>query len=137
METPVSVLERHFRLTALNDETATYLSSRPWKDWHEFAHLYKEQYADYFQELNQQELARRQGESSPYLFEYFSYEDALYIPRTDSARDADKVLHALKRLLLFHHRIFVPDWFLWLLDLIRWDSPQSESATENLTLVKE
>jgi hypothetical protein len=137
METPVSVLERHFNLTALDDDAVDYLASRSWEDWHEFSWLYTEQYAQHFLGLNQEELTKREGELSPYLFEYFSYDDALWVPRNDAARDADKVLHNLKRLLLFHHRVFAPDWFLWLLDYIRCGSPKSEDALLHLALITE
>src|SRR5215467_3207282 len=118
METPVSILERHFNIGALDGDSIAYLESQSWTAWQEFSYLYKHQYVDNFLSINKESLAKTEGELSPYLFEYFSYDDALWTPRDDAARDAEKVIHSLKRLLLFHHRVFVPDWFLWLLDYI-------------------
>ena len=62
METPISVLERHFGVSTLNDDAVAYLASRNWEEWHEFSVLYTDQYAQNFVSLNQEDLKKREGE---------------------------------------------------------------------------
>src|SRR5262245_46277434 len=134
METPVSVLERHFDID-LSAESAREISALPFDRWHEFALEYK-RYADSFAALNEGQYKDKEEELAPYLFEYIDYGEGLGAPYEQIGEtQIGQILNALKRLLLYHHRVFIPDWFLWLLDYARFPSDLKEQRDFNLNRI--
>jgi hypothetical protein len=135
METPISVLERHFDLT-LSAESLHDLNQLSFDRWHDFAIEYK-RYAEGFREANLGRL-KKDNELAPYLFEYLSYSTALSSPYAESAEVAklDQFISSMKRLLLYHHRVYIPDWFLWLLDYIRMPSDLKDTRLFHLAQVQ-
>lgn len=132
METPITVIERHFD-TELSAESLDMLAGLPYDRWHEFAVEYK-RYADAFADINRGHFKLNDDEVAPYLFEYLKYSPGLGIPIKDTqVVRAEEAIGALKRLLLYHHRVFIPDWFLWLLDFQRFPANEEQKRRSDLS----
>ena len=136
METPITIIERHFNIV-LSEETYQYFTRLPLTRWYEFADEYRH-YAKAFNALNKGKLKQSESELAPYLFEYLSYSKELGAPLGDVAEVVriEETITALKRLLLYHHRVFIPDWFLWLLDYMRWRSEDERDLSRVLYYLK-
>ena len=121
METPITIIDRHFDIE-LTPDTLAPLAALPYDRWHEFAVAYK-QYAEAFADLNANQLKPDKSILAPYLYESIPWGGGLGKPEIadTSVRvvEAEWLIASLKRLLLYHHRVFIPDWFLWLLDYVR------------------
>src|SRR5581483_11164716 len=76
---------------------------------------------------------------APYLYESIPWGGGLGKPEIadTSVRvvEAEWLIASLKRLLLYHHRVFIPDWFLWLLDYVRFPSDDPAKRRADLDRV--